>query len=252
MIEEKPTVFVIDDDPSVRAALDNLFQSVGLPALLFGSAREFLNTRHPPDGPGCIVMDMRLPGRNGLDAQRDLAGANIFLPVIFITGHPDIPISVHAMRNGAVEFLTKPFRDQDLLDAIQLALDKDRARRDVERRIAELRARFDTLTARQRQVMSLVVTGRLNKQIAHELGISEMAVKLHRGQVMRKMQAANLVGLLRMADAVGGDDDLTAGLTPFSSSSCGTQGARTVPADGESRVRALTRGGVAQHPHFNG
>jgi FixJ family two-component response regulator len=199
---EQPTVVVIDDDASIRKALDNLLRSVGLDVELFKSPQEFLQSDRP-DRPGCIVLDVRFPGRSGLDMQREISAANTPLPIIFITGYGDIPMSVRAMRAGAVEFLTKPFRDQDLLDAVGVALEKDRTRRANEIRIAELRSRFTTLTARERQVLALVIAGRLNKQIAGELGVSEMTVKMHRRQVMRKMQAAGLAQLVRLADQLG-------------------------------------------------
>src|SRR5579885_1971189 len=197
--DETPAIVVIDDDASVRKALHNLFKSVGFEVELFASPQEFLQCKRP-DRPGCIVLDVRFPGRSGLDMQRDLAQAEAQLPIIFITGYGDIPMSVRAMKAGAVEFLTKPFRDQDLLDAVGAALEKDRTRRAGEMRLAELRSRFETLTARERQVMSLVVAGRLNKQIAGELGVSEMTVKMHRRQVMRKMQATGVAQLVRLAD----------------------------------------------------
>jgi FixJ family two-component response regulator len=200
--EQQPTIFVIDDDLSMRRALDNLFKSVGFAVELFASPQEFLQSVRP-DRPGCIVLDVRFPGRSGLDTQSDLANAEIQLPIIFITGYGDVPMSVRAMKAGAVEFLTKPFRDQDLLDAVGTALEDDRTRRAGELRLAELRARSDTLTARERQVMSLVVAGRLNKQIAGELGVSEMTVKMHRRQVMRKMQAIGVAQLVRLADRLG-------------------------------------------------
>jgi FixJ family two-component response regulator len=200
--EQPPTIFVIDDDLSMRRALDNLFKSVGFAVELFASPQEFLQGERPGRS-GCIVLDVRFPGRSGLDMQRDMANAAIQLPIIFITGYGDIPMSVRAMKAGAVEFLTKPFRDQDLLDAVATALEEDRGRRAGERRLAELRARSETLTARERQVMSLVVAGRLNKQIAGELGVSEMTVKMHRRQVMRKMQAAGVAQLVRLADQLG-------------------------------------------------
>jgi FixJ family two-component response regulator len=202
MSEETPSIVVIDDDPSVRKSLDNLFRSVGFEAELFASPQEFLQSARP-DRPGCIVLDVRFPGRSGLDMQQELAAANIQLPIIFITGYGDIPMSVRAMKAGAVEFLTKPFRDQDLLDAVGAALEKDRARRAGEMRLAELRSRFATLTARERQVLGLVVAGRLNKQIAGDLGVSEMTVKMHRRQVMRKMQATGVAQLVRLADQLG-------------------------------------------------
>jgi RNA polymerase sigma factor (sigma-70 family) len=195
-------VVVIDDDASIRKALDNLLRSVGLDVELFKSPQEFLQSNRP-DRPGCIVLDVRFPGRSGLDMQREISAANTSLPIIFITGYGDIPMSVRAMKAGAIEFLTKPFRDQDLLDAVGVALEKDRTRRANEIRIAELRSRFATLTARERQVLTLVIAGRLNKQIAGELGVSEMTVKMHRRQVMRKMQAAGLAQLVRLADQLG-------------------------------------------------
>jgi len=200
--EEPPRIVVIDDDASMRKALDNLLKSVGFEVELFASPQEFVQSNRP-DRPGCIVLDVRFPGRSGLDMQRDLAAASARLPIIFITGYGDIPMSVRAMKAGAVEFLTKPFRDQDLLDAVGTALEEDRARRAGDMRLAELRGRFDMLTARERQVLSLVVAGRLNKQIAGELGVSEMTVKMHRRQVMRKMQATGVAQLVRLADQIG-------------------------------------------------
>ena len=202
MTQEQPVVIVIDDDPAIRRAIDRLLRSVGLRVELFESAREFLRSDRP-DAPSCIVLDIRLPGQSGLNLQRDLAVAAIQTPIIFITAHGDIPMSVRAMKAGAVEFLIKPFHDQDLLDAIDLALEKDRVRRAEEKSAAELRQRFDTLSVRERQVMHLVAAGRLNKQIAAELGISEMTAKIHRAQVFRKMQAASLPDLVRMADKCG-------------------------------------------------
>jgi FixJ family two-component response regulator len=202
MTEERPVVIVIDDDPSVRKAIDRLLRSVDLRVELFESAQEFLHSERP-DAPSCIVLDVRLPGQSGLNLQRHLATADINIPIIFITAHGDIPMSVRAMKAGAVEFLAKPFHDQDLLDVIEAALERDRARRAAEKLIGELRERFETLTERERQVMQLVVAGRLNKQIAAELGISEMTAKIHRGQVFRKMQAASLPDLVRMADKPG-------------------------------------------------
>jgi FixJ family two-component response regulator len=199
MTDAIPTVVIIDDDPAIRESIGALLRSVGLQAKLLASVDEFLTTGRP-EGPGCLVLDVRLPGRSGLDFQRELAAANIRLPIIFITGYGDIPMSVRAMKGGAIEFLTKPFRDQDLLDAIQLGLARDRAWLEEEKAIAGLRARFETLTPREREIMALVVTGRLNKQIAYEIGISEITVKVHRGQVMRKMQASSLPDLARMAD----------------------------------------------------
>jgi FixJ family two-component response regulator len=199
MAEPEPTIVVIDDDPAVREALGNLLRSVGLQTRLLASVPEFLQTGRPR-GPTCLVLDVRLPGRSGLDCQRELTAANIHLPIIFVTGHGDIPMTVQAMKGGAIEFLTKPFRDQDLLDAIQVGLAEDRAWLESEKSLADLCARFETLTAREREVMGLVVTGRLNKQVAHDIGVSEMTVKVHRGQAMRKMRAGSLPELARMAD----------------------------------------------------
>jgi FixJ family two-component response regulator len=198
----QPTIIIVDDDPGIRESLEGLLRSVGLQVRALASVPEFVNEGRP-EGPACLVLDVRLPGRSGLDFQRELSAANIQVPIIFITGYGDIPMSVRAMKAGAVEFLTKPFRDQDLLDAVGVALEKDRTRRANEIRIAELRSRFTTLTARERQVLALVIAGRLNKQIAGELGVSEMTVKMHRRQVMRKMQAAGLAQLVRLADQLG-------------------------------------------------
>jgi FixJ family two-component response regulator len=195
----EPTAIIVDDDDGVRGALGSLLRSVGLQVKVMSSVPEFLNAGRP-SGPTCLVLDVRLPGRSGLDFQRELAAANINIPIIFITGHGDIPMSVQAMKGGAIEFLTKPFRDQDLLDAIQLGLARDCAWLEKEKAVAELRLRFDSLTPREREVMALVVKGRLNKQIAGDIGISEITVKVHRGQMMRKMQASSLPELARMAD----------------------------------------------------
>jgi FixJ family two-component response regulator len=202
MVEERAVVFVIDDDPSMRLALEDLVSSVGLEVRAFAAPQEFLQSK-PPDAPACLVLDVRLPGMSGLTFQKELAKEGLALPVIFITGHGDIPMSVRAMKAGAVEFLSKPFHDQDLLDAIHAAIERDRKRRREAVRVAELRERFATLTERERQIMTLVVIGRANKQIAAELSLSEMTVKVHRGQVMRKMHARSLPELVRMADRLG-------------------------------------------------
>lgn len=199
MSENKPVVFVIDDSPSVRDALDSLIRSVHLNVQSFGSIEEFLQFKRP-DAPGCIVLDVRLPGLSGLDFQREMAKSNIDLPVIFITGHGDVLMSVRAIKAGAIEFLTKPFRDQDLLDAIYLGIERDRSRRQASAVVAVLRGHFASLTARERQVMLQVASGRPNKQIAAELKLSEVTVKVHRRHVMRKMKAKSLADLVRMAD----------------------------------------------------
>jgi FixJ family two-component response regulator len=200
--ETQPVVFVVDDDPSVREALSSLFRSVGLRVQLFTSAAEFLNME-PSTAPSCLVLDVRLPGVSGLDFQTELAKANMHIPIIFITGHGDIPMTVKAMKAGAVEFLTKPFRDQDMLDAVQLAFAKDRARRESEKSISDVRANFEALTSREQEVMALVTAGLMNKQIAAEIGVSEITVKFHRGNVMRKMGARSLADLVKMAGILG-------------------------------------------------
>jgi FixJ family two-component response regulator len=197
--DQPPIVIVIDDDAGVRDSLGTLLRSAGFQVSLHGSVTEFLEADRP-EGPTCLVLDVRLPGQSGLELQRELAGAKRQLPIIFITGHGDIPMSVQAMKGGAIEFLTKPFREQDLLEAIQLGHTRDRAQLDRERAMAELTARFETLTPREREVMTFVVSGRLNRQIAADLGVSEITIKVHRGQVMRKMRASSLPDLARMAD----------------------------------------------------
>ena len=198
-VGDVPTVFIIDDDSGVRESIQDLVESVGLHAESFASAQEFLSTERR-GGPSCLVLDVRLPGISGLDLQHELKRAGVKIPIIFITGHPDIPMTVTAMKSGAVEFLTKPFREQDLLDVIQRALSRERGVREKRRQLAELQERYAGLSVREREVMSLVVSGLLNKQIAAELGASETTVKIHRGHVMQKMQAKSLPELVRMAD----------------------------------------------------
>jgi len=195
-------VIVIDDDVAVRATLSSLFRSVGLRVELFGSAREFAQIKMP-DVASCLVLDIRLPGVSGLDFQAELAEADIRIPIIFVTGHGDIPMSVKAMKAGAVDFLTKPFRDQDILDAVIRALERDQKRRDSERGVSELRILFESLTSREREVMTHVADGLMNKQIAAKFGITEITVKVHRGHMMRKMKARSLIDLLEMADLLG-------------------------------------------------
>ena len=202
MKEEQPVVFVIDDDASVRDAVADLLRSVGLGVESFGSTQEFLQSKRP-DVPGCLVLDVRLPGPSGLEFQRTLINSNIHLPIIFISGHGDIPMSVRAIKSGAIEFLTKPLHEQQLLDAIQAGIDRDRTRRQEAKVVAELQERFDSLTPREREVLTLVITGRRNKQIAAQGKLSEMTVKVHRSQIMRKMRAKSLVELVRMADKLG-------------------------------------------------
>jgi FixJ family two-component response regulator len=196
------TVFVVDDDASLREALKSLLRSVGLRVEVFGSGADFLKIKLPDDA-ACLVLDIRLPGLSGLDFQSELAKANIHVPIIFITGHGDIPMTVRAMKAGAVEFLTKPFRDQDLLDAVQIALERDRARRAHDDTARQLRTNFEALTPREQEVIGYVTSGLMNKQIAAELGVSEITVKVHRGNVMKKMGARSLADLVRMADALG-------------------------------------------------
>jgi FixJ family two-component response regulator len=198
----EPVVFVIDDDASVRDSLKNLLETVGLHAELFDSAQTFMKFQRP-DAPGCLILDVRLPGLTGLEFQNELVKSGISLPIIFITGHGDIPMSVRAMKLGAVEFLTKPFRDQDLLEAVRVALDKDSACRKDEKTLAALRAHFETLTAREKEVIGFVAAGLSNKQIAAKMGISNATAKVHRANIMRKMQAASLAELVRMADLLG-------------------------------------------------
>jgi RNA polymerase sigma factor (sigma-70 family) len=196
-----PVVFVVDDDASVRSSLKFLLSTVGLQAQTFDSADSFLH-KNRPEVPSCLVLDVRLPGLSGLDFQRELAARNICIPIVFLTGHGDIPMSVRAMKAGAVEFLTKPFRDQDLLDAVRVALDRDRARREQETEMADLRRRFDSLTSRELEVVSMVVAGMLNKQIAAELGTAESTVKVQRSRAMEKMQAESLADLIKMIQKV--------------------------------------------------
>ena len=200
--ELQPVVLVIDDDPSLRNALASLFRSVGLRAEVFGSAPEFLQSKLP-EAPSCMVLDVRLPGQSGLDFQAELAKANIHIPIIFMTGHGDIPMTVRAMKGGAVDFLTKPFRDQDMLDAVAIAIARDRKRREDDKAMSALRDLFDSLSPREREVLSLVAAGLMNKQIAAEIGIAEITVKIHRGHIMRKMRARSLADLVRMAEALG-------------------------------------------------
>jgi FixJ family two-component response regulator len=195
-------VFVIDDDSSVRAALTNLFRSVDLAVEVFGSARELLQTKLP-NVPSCLVLDIRLPGVSGLDFQDELAESDIHIPIIFMTGHGDIPMSVKAMKAGALDFLTKPFRDQDMLDAVTRALERDRQRRNAETAVSDLQTRFETLTPREKEVMAFVSSGLMNKQTAAEVGIAEITVKIHRGHIMKKMGAKSLADLVRMAETLG-------------------------------------------------
>ena len=200
--ELQPIVFVVDDDPSLRKALASLFRSVGLQVEVFGSAPEFLQSTLP-DVPSCLVLDIRLPGPSGLDFQTELAKANIHIPIIFVTGHGDIPMTVRAMKAGAIDFLSKPFRDQDMLDAVATAIERDRKRRKDEKIISDLRAHFDSLTPREQEVMSLVAAGLMNKQIAAEVDLAEITVKIHRGHIMKKMGARSLADLVRMAEMLG-------------------------------------------------
>ena len=201
-LPETPIVLVVDDDPEVRDALSSLFRSVGLEPRGFGSTAEFLQ-QQLPDAPCCLVLDIRLPGVGGLDFQAQLANANIHVPIIMITGHGDIPMSVRAMKAGAVDFLTKPFRHQDMLDAVAQAIERDRKRRDSEKSLAELRGLFEQLTTREREIMTLVTAGLMNKQVAAEIGLSEITVKIHRGHLMRKMGVRSLADLVRAAETLG-------------------------------------------------
>ncbi|WP_439396827.1 response regulator transcription factor [Bradyrhizobium sp. PMVTL-01] len=198
----KPIVFVVEDDISVRRSLTNLFQQVGLEVVAFGSAREMLQSTIP-DVTSCLVLDVRLPGLSGLDYQTELARLNIHIPIIFITGHGDIPMTVKAMKGGAVDFLSKPFRDQELLDAVVAATERDRKRREVQRTVANLQSLFETLSPREQAVMKLVAAGLMNKQIAAELGLAEITVKIYRGHVMKKMRARSLADLIRMSETLG-------------------------------------------------
>jgi RNA polymerase sigma factor (sigma-70 family) len=202
MKNEQPFVFVIDDDAMVRDSLGDLLRSIGLEVRTYGSAQDFLASKRP-DAPGCIVLDVRLPGASGLEFQRTLADSGIVTPVVFISGHGDVSMTVRAMKAGAIEFLTKPVREQELLDAVQSGIERDRARRQGAAHTAELRERFDSLTPREREVLPLVISGLPNKQIAHQLKLSEMTVKVHRSQISRKMRAKSLVDLVRMGDALG-------------------------------------------------
>jgi FixJ family two-component response regulator len=200
--EQQSAVFVVDDDAAVRESLSSLFRSVGLQVKAFSSASEFLQSKLP-DCPSCLVLDVRLPEVSGLDFQSDLAKANIEIPIVFMTGHGDIPMTVRAMKAGAVEFLTKPFRDQDMLDAVQVGHQKDRRRRDMEQSTSKLKSTYETLTPREKEIMGLVTAGLMNKQIAGEIDVSEITVKVHRGSVMRKMGARSLADLVRMAESLG-------------------------------------------------
>jgi FixJ family two-component response regulator len=198
----QPVVFIIDDDENVRETIADLVRSVGLGAQTFGSAQEFLQAKRP-DAPGCVVLDVRLPGTSGLELQRTLTESNIALPIIFISGHGTIPMSVRAIKSGAREFLTKPLNEQEFLDAVQACIEQDKVRRQQASLVGELKQRFNSLTARERELLPFVITGRPNKQIAGQLDLSEMTVKVHRGQIMRKMRARSLVDLVRMADQLG-------------------------------------------------
>jgi FixJ family two-component response regulator len=199
---KEPIVFVVEDDPSIRRALTNLFQSVGLEVEVFGSASEMLQSTLP-NVTSCLVLDVRLPGRSGLDFQAELARVNIQIPIIFMTGHGDIPMTVRAMKGGAVDFLTKPFRDQDMLDAVTMAIERDRKRREADKIVASLQTLFEGLTSREREILALVSSGLMNKQIAAELGLAEITVKIHRGHIMKKMGAKSLADLVMKAEILG-------------------------------------------------
>jgi len=203
LLDEQPVVLVVDDDPSMRAALSDVMRSVGLAVQTFASAEDFLRSKLP-DAPGCLVLDVRLPGQSGLDFQRSLSESGVKLPIVFVTGHGDVPTSVRAMKAGAVDFLNKPFRDQDLLDAVRVAIERDCARREDAMHIADLQERYRSLTQRERDIMALVVLGHANKQVAAALGLVEVRVKGDRRQIMRKMGARSLLELARMADRLGG------------------------------------------------
>jgi FixJ family two-component response regulator len=245
MFDVKSVVFVIDNDPSMCAALEDLVGSVQLEVRSFASPQQFLSSQRP-DAPGCIVLDVRLPGMSGLTFQKELARGGVGLPVIFITGHGDIAMSVRAMKAGAIDFFTKPFRDQDVLDAIHTAIERDRQRRRDAALISELAARYATLSERERDIMSLVVIGLANKQIAAELDVSEMTVKVHRGQVTRKMSARSLPELVRMADRLTGARSTMAG-NVYSSRRASRPGSpESVPAtDGRARANGFARSGEA-------